>query len=205
MPPAILPELDDIDPGTVLKLLSLTFLASDTCFGIKASFVFALWAWTAPLRPPTHARRLRQSIAFLHCAPASSSTSDARTDLSVVAEQCLLLREFTATGEPILASPRKVEFTCGGDWVLQAPPGTMDHGACNVIYLDRRAQAKTMRRDSVFPESRTSNASMPSPPGAQNNEYFDSKSKLPEELQNNVQSILCTFNEGMLCRVLCAC
>lgn len=86
----------------------------------------------------------------------------------------------------------------------RVPPFTMDHGACNVIYLDRRAQAKTVRRDSVFPDSRTSNASMPSPQSPQDDEYFEVASRLPDELQNNIQSILCTFNEGMLCRVPCA-
>ncbi|KIW00100.1 hypothetical protein, variant [Verruconis gallopava] len=73
----------------------------------------------------------------------------------------------------------------------------MDHGACNVIYLDRRAQAKTVRRDSVFPNSETSNASMPS---SQDEDYFDIPSRLPEELRNNIQSILTTFNEVHLCQ-----
>ena len=189
---------DEIDPGLVLKLLALSALALEN---YKASFVFALWAWTAPTISPARARRYRQST-FPHrqdaSASAISSTSDAREHLSVAPHDSLLLREFTATGEPILASPRQVEFVGGEDWVPQVPPSAMDHGACNVIYLDRRAQAKTLRRDSVFPENRSNASGLPSPQG-NGNSYFEPTSKLPAELQNNVQSILCTFNEGMLC------
>lgn len=65
----------------------------------------------------------------------------------------------------------------------------MDHGACNIIYLDRRAQAETYRRDSVFLK-RASDA------GLRDEEYFEQKPQLSPELQSNVESILSTFNEG---------
>ena len=77
----------------------------------------------------------------------------------------------------------------------------MDHGACNVIYLDRRAQAKTFRRDSVVPEDRQS---VEVAPKLSEGEYFDSTQQLADELRRNIQSILTTFNEGTFWESLCA-
>jgi hypothetical protein len=67
----------------------------------------------------------------------------------------------------------------------------MEHGACNIIYLDRRARDELVKRDSLFP----ARASVASEAG----EYFKPDgSPLPAEVQVNIESILSTFNEGML-------
>ena len=71
----------------------------------------------------------------------------------------------------------------------------MDHGACNVVYLDRRAREnETIKRDMTasHPISGASGTSSPRPsPG-----YFDLGRGRVEEVQANLQAILSTFHEG---------
>jgi hypothetical protein len=71
----------------------------------------------------------------------------------------------------------------------------MEHGACNIIYLDRRAREELVRRESVI-ATRSSTASEPA-------EYFKQDNpQLPVEVQTNIETILSTFNEGMHARHL---
>jgi hypothetical protein len=66
----------------------------------------------------------------------------------------------------------------------------MEHGACNIIYLDRRAREELFRRETVL-ATRASTASEPA-------EYFKlDEPQMPVEVQANIESILSTFNEGM--------
>ena len=67
----------------------------------------------------------------------------------------------------------------------------MEHGACNVIYIDRRANDEHVRRESLSGSlaARTSTGSMS--PG-----YFGTGKPPPAELHANVETILTTFNEG---------
>lgn len=65
----------------------------------------------------------------------------------------------------------------------------MEHGACNIIYLDRRAREELVRRDSL---SVTRDSV-----GSESAEYFKSDGpQVPLEVRSNVESILSTFNEG---------
>ncbi|KAF2399452.1 HD-domain/PDEase-like protein [Trichodelitschia bisporula] len=69
----------------------------------------------------------------------------------------------------------------------------MDHGACNIIYIDRRAQDELVRREAVL-ATRASDAS-------DTPEYFKlDSSHLPVEVQSNIESILGIFNEVHVCR-----
>ena len=73
----------------------------------------------------------------------------------------------------------------------------MEHGACNIIYLDRRAREELVRRDSLL-ASRVSNSS-------ESAEYFKPDgSQLPLEVQSNIEAILSTFNEGAHARLSCS-
>ncbi|KAF2021772.1 HD-domain/PDEase-like protein [Aaosphaeria arxii CBS 175.79] len=66
----------------------------------------------------------------------------------------------------------------------------MEHGACNVIYIDRRANDEHVRRESLSHSvaARTSTGSVtPS--------YFTIGKSYPFEVNANVESILSTFNE----------
>jgi len=68
---------------------------------------------------------------------------------------------------------------------------TMEHGACNVVYLDRRACEETVRKDSVMSREETKQNDEP--------EYFKLELRQPQhtaEITNNIESILSTFNEG---------
>ena len=67
----------------------------------------------------------------------------------------------------------------------------MDHGACNVVYLDRRAREETVRKDSVM--SKEEGATDDGP------EFFKLELLQPQhaaEINTNIESILSTFNEG---------
>ncbi|KAL9063084.1 MAG: hypothetical protein Q9157_008434 [Trypethelium eluteriae] len=74
----------------------------------------------------------------------------------------------------------------------------MDHGACHVVYLDRRAREnETVKRDvaTAHPGSSTSGTSSPRrSPG-----YFDLGRGRAGEVQANLQAILSTFTEGEDC------
>jgi hypothetical protein len=67
----------------------------------------------------------------------------------------------------------------------------MEHGACNVIYIDRRANDEHVRRESLSDSlaARTSTGSVA--PG-----YFGFTKTPPAELHSNVEAILSTFSEG---------
>lgn len=71
---------------------------------------------------------------------------------------------------------------------------TMEHGACNVVYLDRRASEETVRKDSVMSREETTE-----PKPREELEYFKLELRQPQhtaEIMNNIESILSTFNEG---------
>ncbi|KAF2709447.1 HD-domain/PDEase-like protein [Pleomassaria siparia CBS 279.74] len=76
----------------------------------------------------------------------------------------------------------------------------MEHGACNVIYIDRRANDEHVRRESLSNSlaARTSTGSVA--PG-----YFTLGKVPPAEIHANVESILSTFNEVHICRSGSAC
>ena len=72
----------------------------------------------------------------------------------------------------------------------------MDHGVCNVVYLDRRArETETIRRDitTATPTLATPGTSSPRrTPG-----YFDLGRGRVGEVHANLQAILSAFTEGM--------
>lgn len=69
----------------------------------------------------------------------------------------------------------------------------MEHGACNVIYIDRRANDEHVRRESLSNSlaARTTTGSVA--PG-----YFGFAKTPPAEIHSNVEAILSTFSEGKL-------
>jgi len=69
----------------------------------------------------------------------------------------------------------------------------MEHGACNVIYIDRRANDEHVRRETLSNSlaARTSTGSYS--PG-----YFSFGKPAPAEIHTNINAILSIFNEGML-------
>jgi len=75
----------------------------------------------------------------------------------------------------------------------------MEHGACNVVYIDRRANDEHVRRETLSSSlvARTSTGNVPQG-------YFPGSAKAPPpEVHTNVESILSTFNEGRRCASLC--
>lgn len=69
----------------------------------------------------------------------------------------------------------------------------MDHGACNIIYLDRRAREELVRRDSLL-AARAGDVSN----DANQAGYFRAEDEqLPMEVRSNLESILSIFNEGV--------
>ncbi|KAF2643415.1 HD-domain/PDEase-like protein [Massarina eburnea CBS 473.64] len=71
----------------------------------------------------------------------------------------------------------------------------MEHGACNVIYIDRRANDEHVRRETLSSSlaARTSTGSMMQG-------YFSLGKAPPAEVHVNVESILSTFNEVHICQ-----
>jgi len=67
----------------------------------------------------------------------------------------------------------------------------MEHGACNVIYIDRRATDEHVRRETLSDSlaARTTT-------GNPNQGYFALGKAPPGEVHANVESILSIFNEG---------
>ncbi|KAL1613000.1 3',5'-cyclic-nucleotide phosphodiesterase [Paraconiothyrium brasiliense] len=71
----------------------------------------------------------------------------------------------------------------------------MEHGACNVVYIDRRANDEHVRRETLSSSlvARTSTGNVPQG-------YFPGSAKTPPpEVHTNVESILSTFNEVHVC------
>ncbi|KAF4307748.1 3',5'-cyclic-nucleotide phosphodiesterase regA [Botryosphaeria dothidea] len=67
----------------------------------------------------------------------------------------------------------------------------MDHGACSVIYLDRRAHPERLRRDNVLASLNARDARAVSSPG-----YFNfAKSSSTHEVLANVETLLSIFHE----------
>ncbi|KAK8437738.1 hypothetical protein IWX49DRAFT_7605 [Phyllosticta citricarpa] len=66
----------------------------------------------------------------------------------------------------------------------------MDHGACNVIYLDRRAHPERVRRDNVAAGMNARNARSASSQG-----YFNVRKADTVEVLSNVETLLSIFNE----------
>ena len=67
----------------------------------------------------------------------------------------------------------------------------MEHGACNVIYIDRRANDEFVRRDTL-----SSSLAATTSTGNVNQGYFNLAKTPPAEIHGNVESILSTFNQG---------
>lgn len=69
----------------------------------------------------------------------------------------------------------------------------MEHGMCNVVYLDRRANDEHVRRetlsDSLVARTSTGNVGQ---------SYFAQGKAPPAEVHANVEAILSMFNEGKL-------
>jgi hypothetical protein len=77
----------------------------------------------------------------------------------------------------------------------------MHYGACNVVYLDRRAREETVRKDSVMSKEEGATDGGP--------EFFKLELLQPQhaaEINTNIESILSTFNEGnrLLCHPRCS-
>lgn len=69
----------------------------------------------------------------------------------------------------------------------------MEHGACNVIYLDRRANEEHVRRDHTA-SSLAARASA----DTQSLNYFTPARATNAEVRGNVNAILAFFNESEL-------
>lgn len=69
----------------------------------------------------------------------------------------------------------------------------MDHGACSVIYLDRRAHPERLRRDNVLASLNARDArGVVSSPG-----YFNfGRSISTQEVLSNVETLLSIFHES---------
>ncbi|KAF1951767.1 HD-domain/PDEase-like protein [Byssothecium circinans] len=76
----------------------------------------------------------------------------------------------------------------------------MEHGACNVIYVNRRANDEHVRRETLSSSlvARTSTGSM-------NQGYFALPKAPPADIHANVESILSTFNEVHICQSGASC
>lgn len=68
----------------------------------------------------------------------------------------------------------------------------MEHGACNIIYVDRRANDERVRRETLSKSlvARTSTGNV-------GQGYFSVGKTPPAEVHANVEAILSMFNEGM--------
>ncbi|EDU50238.1 high affinity phosphodiesterase [Pyrenophora tritici-repentis Pt-1C-BFP] len=69
----------------------------------------------------------------------------------------------------------------------------MDHGACNVVYIDRRANDEHVRKETLSKSlvARTSTGNV-------GQSYFALGKTSPREVHDNVEAILSISNEGML-------
>jgi hypothetical protein len=67
----------------------------------------------------------------------------------------------------------------------------MEHGMCNIVYLDRRANDEHVRRETLSNSlvARTSTANV-------GQSYFGLGKTPPAEVHANVEAILSMFNEG---------
>ncbi|KAF2867266.1 hypothetical protein BDV95DRAFT_503420 [Massariosphaeria phaeospora] len=70
----------------------------------------------------------------------------------------------------------------------------MEHGACNVIYLDRRANDEHVRRESLSNTVAANTSTSSTTQG-----YFNLSTSPPAEIHANVESILSTFSEVHIC------
>jgi len=69
----------------------------------------------------------------------------------------------------------------------------MDHGACNVVYIDRRANDEHVRKETLSKSlvARTSTGNV-------GQSYFALGKTSPREVHDNVEAILSISNEGTL-------
>jgi hypothetical protein len=70
----------------------------------------------------------------------------------------------------------------------------MEHGACNVIYIDRRANDEHVRKETL-------SQSLVARPGTETvgQSYFAMGKTSPREVHDNVEAILSISTEGRLC------
>lgn len=70
----------------------------------------------------------------------------------------------------------------------------MEHGVCNVVYIDRRANDEHVRRETLSDSlvARTSTGNV-------NPSYFALGKTPPAEVHANVEAILSMFSEGTFC------
>jgi hypothetical protein len=67
----------------------------------------------------------------------------------------------------------------------------MEHGACNVIYIDRRAADEHVRRETL-----SSSLAARTTTGSVSQGYFGLPKASPAEIHANVESLLSIFSEG---------
>ncbi|CAI6335882.1 unnamed protein product [Periconia digitata] len=71
----------------------------------------------------------------------------------------------------------------------------MEHGACNVIYIDRRANDEYVRRETL-----SSSLAATTTTGNMNQGYFNlGKTTPPADIHANIETILSTFNQVHIC------
>jgi hypothetical protein len=70
----------------------------------------------------------------------------------------------------------------------------MEHGACNIIYLDRRAQEELVRKDSVMSGQTGSDEKTEVKPECHKSDLYQQQQA--QEISSNITSILSTFTEG---------
>ena len=72
----------------------------------------------------------------------------------------------------------------------------MDHAACNVIYIDRRANDEHVRRETLSKSlvARTNSGNV-------GQSYFAMGKTSPREVHDNVEAILSISTEGRLCSI----
>lgn len=69
----------------------------------------------------------------------------------------------------------------------------MDHGACNVIYVDKRAQEEVIRRDALASSKAAQAGASKTAPG-----YFDALASHSEDIYSSLEALLTVFEEGEL-------
>jgi 3',5'-cyclic-nucleotide phosphodiesterase len=69
----------------------------------------------------------------------------------------------------------------------------MEHGACNVVYTNRRAYDEHVRKETLSRSLIAQSATGTAPQG-----YFPNGKSPPADMNSNVELILSIFNQGKL-------
>ncbi|KAF2461574.1 hypothetical protein BDY21DRAFT_89974 [Lineolata rhizophorae] len=70
----------------------------------------------------------------------------------------------------------------------------MEHGACDIVYLDRKAKDEHVKRENIASSSIVASSANPGVP-----DYFDLPRPRMGEVRSNVETILSAFNEVHIC------